>query len=164
MTVHVQLRLLSDTSVIHVTSTSIWKGDKGGECCVYLKQVSMDIKWTDWLVELGEEQGGRVYKHRIKQSLYSYFWYFFLFFLFCLFLFKEKNWLYRTKSICLFRVFQLYSSLMVKKEKKGREQGIHQKKGEKKSNNKSLKPPTWLKKGIKNLIICFFWLKPKQRK
>lgn len=34
----------------------------------------------------------------------------------------------------------------------------------KKSNNKSLKPPTRLKKGIKNLIVCFFRLKPKKRK
>ncbi len=57
MTVHVQLRIpLSDTSVIHGTSTSIEKVTRG-ECCVYLKQVSMDIKWTDRLVELGEEKG-----------------------------------------------------------------------------------------------------------
>lgn len=57
VTVHVQLRILSDTSVIHDTSTSIEKGDKGGECGAYLKQVSMDIKWTDRLVELGEKKG-----------------------------------------------------------------------------------------------------------
>lgn len=49
-----------------------FKGDKGGECCVYLKQVSMDVKWTDRLVELGEEKGD-VYINTIKQSLYSYF-------------------------------------------------------------------------------------------
>lgn len=73
MTVHVQLRLLSDTSVIHVTSTSIETVTKGEKCCVYSKQVSMDIKWTDRLVELGEGKVGIVYKHRIKQSLYSYF-------------------------------------------------------------------------------------------
>lgn len=51
------------------------------------------------------EGGACIYKHRIKQSLYSYFWYFFSFFVF--FFLKKKTRLYRTKSICLFRVFQL---------------------------------------------------------
>lgn len=41
-----------------------------------------------------------------------------------------------------------------RKRKKGRERGIHGRK--KKSNYKSLKPPTSLEKGIKNIIVASF--------
>lgn len=58
MTVHVQLRILiSDTSVIHVTSTSIEKCDKkGGGCCVLLKASKYGQEMDRLTVGTGRER------------------------------------------------------------------------------------------------------------
>lgn len=52
---------------------------------------------------------------------------------------------------------------MGKKEIKKREESEEFIVKKKRSNSNSLKPPTRVKKGIKNLIVCFFRLKPKKK-
>ena len=130
MTVHVQLSiLLSDTSVNPCYKHFNWKRWQRGRMLCIFKASECGHEMDRPTCGTGWEKGV-VYKHRIKQSLYSYFWYFFYFSFFVFSFLKKKTDCTELNLYAYSELSNSNSSVMAKKEK-GRERGIHPRKKKK---------------------------------